>query len=125
MKSFPLIISIIFFAAGCMYPPKKFTEKRLVIGSKQSATIGELDMKITNGGCGRKWMTDNGGERPYCDLIVKFKDSTYRFGDSFEPLYIRNIKLVIDKMNPWGREEDSVPPGGCRIIVTKLDDQSR
>ncbi len=82
-------------------------------------------MTIINAGCGRKWMTGNGGERPYCDLMVKMKDSVYRFGDSFEPLYIKNIKLVIDKMNPWGREEDSVPPGGCRIIVTKLDDISR
>ena len=108
-----------------MYPPERFTEKRLVIGSKQSARIDELGMTISNGGCGRKWMANNGGERPYCDLMVKWNDTTYRFGDSFEPLYIRNLRLVIDKMNPWGREEDSVPPGGCRIIITRLDDLSR
>jgi hypothetical protein len=108
-----------------MYPPEKFTEKRLVIASKQTVSIKELNLSITNGGCGRKWMTDNGGERPYCDLTVKMKDSTWRFGDSFDPLYINNLKLVIDKMNPWGRTEDSVPPGGCRIIVTRLDDLSR
>jgi hypothetical protein len=125
MKQFILIIAVISFLAGCMYPPKKFTEKRLVIGSKRSVIISELDMTITNGGCGRKWMTGNGGERPYCELVVKIRDSTYRFGDSFAPLYIRNIKLVIDKMNPWGIEEDSVPAGGCRIIVTKLDDIAR
>jgi hypothetical protein len=110
---------------GCMYPPKKFTEKRLVIASNQTVSINELNMSISNGGCGRKWMTDNGSERPYYDLTVKMKDSTWHFGDSFDPLYIKNLKLVIDKMNPWGREEDSVPPGGCRIIVTKLDDLSR
>jgi hypothetical protein len=70
-------------------------------------------------------MANNGSERPYCDLTVKMKDSIYRFGDSFDPLYIKNLKLVIDKMNPWGREEDSVPPGGCRVTVTRLDDLSR
>lgn len=111
--------------AACMTPPEKFTEKRLVIGRKETVKIMELDMSITNGGCGRKWMANNGGERPYCELAVKVKDSTWHFGGSFEPLYIKNLKLVIDKMNPWGVEEDSVPPGGCRIIVTRLDDLSR
>ena len=111
--------------SSCMYPPKKFTEKRLVIASKQTASIEELNMTITNSGCGRKWMTDHGGERTYCDIIVKVKDSIWHFGDSFDPLYIRNLRLLIDKMNPWGREEDSIPPGGCRIIITRLDDLSR
>ncbi len=123
-------IGPIFFLVvnGCMYPPKKFTEKRLVIASNQTVSINELDMSITNGGCGRKWMVDDGKagvERPYCELVIKTKDSTWHFGDSFDPLYIKNLKLVIDKMNPWGREEDSVPPGGCRIIVTRLDGLSR
>ena len=120
------LAGILFLAvAGCMSTPEKFTEKRLVIASNQTVRIDELNMSITNGGCGRKWMADNGGERPYCELSVKMKDSTWHFGDSFDPLYIKNLKLVIEKMNPWGREEDSVPPGGCRIIVTKLDDLSR
>jgi hypothetical protein len=128
MKSKAVFFVIAYFLAifpACMYPPKKFTEKRLIIANKETASINELGMSITNGGCGRKWMTDNGGERPYCDITVKMKDSTWHFGDSFDPLYIKNLKLVIDKMNPWGREEDSVPPGGCRIIVSKLDDLSR
>ena len=116
---------LLMLMIGCMNPPKRFTEKRLVIASKESASIKELGMTITNGGCGRKWMTDNGGEKPYCDLTVNTKDSIYHFGDSFEPLYIKNIKLVVDKMNPWGREEDSVPAGGCRVIVTRLEDLSR
>ena len=120
----------IFFLVvlSCMYPPKKFTEKRLVIASKETVKINELDMSISNGGCGRKRIVEDGhaaGEKPYCELVVKIKDSTWNFGGSFEPLYIKNLKLVIDKMNPWGAWEDSVPPGGCRIIVTKLDDLSR
>jgi hypothetical protein len=95
--------------------------------------INELNMSITNGGCGRKWIMEKGKEgediegyeRAYCDVMVKTKDSTWRFGSSFKPLYIKNLKLVIDRMNPWGSWEDSVPPGGCRIIVTRLDDLSR
>lgn len=131
MKSKAIFFIIAFCLVtpvACMYPPKKFTEKRLVIASKETVRINELDMSITNGGCGRKWIVEDGkaaGERAYCDLVVKTKDSTWHFGGSFDPLYIKNLKLVIDKMNPRGREEDSVPPGGCRIIVTKLDDLSR
>ena len=110
---------------GCSNPPKPFTEKRIVLADKQTIRIEELDMTLTNRGCGRKWMMDKGGEKPYCGLEVKVEDSVYQFGDSFAPLFIRNLKLEIDKMNPWGREEDSVPPGGCRVIVKRLPDLSR
>src|SRR5436190_8291061 len=117
MKIFMPAVILLLLTGACMNPPKRFTEKRLVIASKGSARIEELNMTISNAGCGRKWMINNGGEKPFCDLMVKMNDSTYRFGDSFEPLYICNYKLVIDKMNPWGGWEDSVPPGGCRIII--------
>lgn len=123
--------SFLFFVlllTACMHPPKRFTEARLVIGSKESAGISELGMTIRNEGCGRKWISEGDKpsfERPFCNITVKYKDSTYYFGDSFAPLYITNLKLVIDKINPWGREEDSIPAGGCRIIVTRLDDLSR
>jgi len=122
-------MGICFLAmAACMSQPERFTEKRLVIARTQTVRIEELDMSITNGGCGRKWIIEDGkaaGEKPYCDLVVTTKDSSWHFGSSFDPLYIKNLKLVIDKMNPWGSEEDSVPPGGCRIIITRLDDLSR
>ena len=108
-----------------MYPPKKFTEKRLVIASKETVRINELDMTITNNGCERKWMTESDFPRVYCDLLVKTKDSTWHFGSSFSPLYINNLKLVIDQTNLWETKQDSIPPGGCRIIVTRLDDLSR
>lgn len=117
-----------FLAVGCMSRPEKFTEKRLIIASNQTEKINELNMSITNAGCGRKWISEDDKpayERAYCDLTVKLKDSIYHFGDSFSPLYIKNLKLVVDKMNPWGREEDSIPPGGCRITVTRLEDLSR
>lgn len=128
-------IRLIFISAcvyllvvGCMSRPDKFTEKKLIVASKQTVVIKELSMSITNAGCGRKWISEDDKpayERAYCDLTVKLKDSIYHFGDSFSPLYIKNLKLVVDKMNPWGREEDSIPPGGCRIIITRLDDLSR
>ncbi|HWR32449.1 MAG TPA: hypothetical protein VN451_02915 [Chitinophagaceae bacterium] len=111
-----------------MSRPEKFTERRLIIASRQTEKIEELYMSITNGGCGREWISEDSKpayERAYCDLTVKLKDSTYHFGDSFSPLYINNLKLVVDKMNPWGKEEDSIPPGGCRIIVTRMEDISR
>lgn len=119
---------LISLTAACMSRPEKFTEKRLIIAAKETVKINELAMSITNGGCGRKWISESNKpayESAYCELSVKTKDSTYRFGDSFSPLYIKNIKLVVDKMNPWGREEDSIPAGGCRIVVTRLEDLSR
>lgn len=119
---------VYLLAGGCMSRPEKFTEKKLIITSKQTISIKELGMSITNGGCGRKWISEDGKpayERAYCDLTLKMKDSTYHFGDSFSPFYIKNLKLVVDKMNPWGREEDSIPAGGCRIIITMLEDLSR
>ena len=116
-----IAIGLFFFSATvCKGQPGKFTEKKLVIGCKQTVNIKELDMSITNNGCGRQWLLSHG--KPgrlelYYDLVVKMKDSTYLFTDT---LYIRNLKLVIDKMNPWDKEEDGVPPGGCRVWVRKL-----
>jgi hypothetical protein len=117
-----LMIIIFFIAAGsCTMPVSEFTEKKLVIGSKQTVRIPELDLVITNNGCGRKWMMDNGGERPYCDLVFKRKDSVLQGGGDFKPVYLGNIEITIDKINPWGMEEDSIPPGGCRVRVRKVE----
>jgi hypothetical protein len=107
----------------CMHTPSRFTEKKLVIAAKQTVRVAGTGMSVTNEGCGRKWIGSE--ERPYCDISVTFKDSTYHFGQSFSPLFILNYKLEIEKMNPWGIEEDSVPAGGCRIRVVRLDDLSR
>ncbi|MEI2738273.1 MAG: hypothetical protein V9F01_05765 [Chitinophagaceae bacterium] len=81
-------------------------------------------MAITNNGCGRQWIEEDGKsgtEKPYCDLIIKYKDSIIHAGSDFKPVYIGNIEIVVDKMNPWGREEDSVPPGGCRVWVKRTE----
>lgn len=109
---------------ACMGPSKKFTEKKLVVRGNDSVRIPELDLMIVNHGCGRKWIMDDSNrsyEKPYCDLIFKVKDSVYRGGGDYEPVYIGNIKIVVDRINPWGREEDSVPGGGCRLWVSKIE----
>lgn len=102
-----------------MSPAGEFTDQRLVIANKETVRIKELDLSITNNGCGRQW--ESGEEKPYCELIIRRKDSTLRAGNNFKPVYIGNIEITIDRMNPWGREEDSVPPGGCRVWVRKLE----
>jgi hypothetical protein len=109
--------------AGCGNSEKQFTQKKLVIARNETAKVKELGLSITNNGCGREW--DDGGERPYCDLVIKHKDSTVHAGGDFKPVYIGNIEVTIDKMNPWGRIEDSVPPGGCRVVITRIIDIHR
>lgn len=126
MKNTPSLIAALLTASiltACGEPPPPFTEKQLVIGSKETIRIREIDLSITNNGCGRQW--EGEAEKPYCELVIKYKDSTFTAGDSFKPVYVGTIRIAIDKMNPWGRVEDSVPPGGCRIIVTKLPDTAR
>lgn len=122
MKSILHFIAItcaLFILAGCNSQlQKEFTERKLVIDSKQTVTVKELSLSITNNGCGREWVA--GAERPYCELVIRHKDSIIHAGGDFKPIYIANIEIKIDKMNPWGREEDSVPPGGCRLLVRKL-----
>ncbi len=113
------ITACFFITAGCSSQPKKFTDKKVVVASKETVKIKELDLSITNNGCGRQW--ESGGERPYCELIIKCKDSTIYAGGNFKPVYIGNIEITLDKINPWGREEDSVPPGGCRVWIRKLE----
>jgi hypothetical protein len=123
MRSLILIFFIAMQFCSCMHSPSRFSEKKFVIGAKQTVRVAEIGMSVTNEGCGRKWIGNE--ERPYCDISVRFKDSIYHFGESFAPLFILNYKLEIEKMNPWGREEDSVPAGGCRINIVRLDDLSR
>jgi hypothetical protein len=122
------IALLLLIIAGCMYPPKEFKDKRLVIGSGQTVHIEELGLSVTNKGCGREWTSENDQpayEKTFCEIDVKTYDSTYRFSHKSNTLFIKNIKLEIERMNPWGREEDSIPPGGCRLLVIKLPDTSR
>lgn len=119
------IVACFFTVAGCSsQAQKEFTEKKLVIASKQTAEVKELDLSITNNGCGRKWISEGDKpsfEQPYCDLVIKRKDSTIYAGGDFKPVYIGNIEITLDRINPWGVVEDSVPPGGCRVWIRKRE----
>lgn len=121
-------VSLFMLMSSCGNPSKPFTERKIIIGNKETIRISELDLSITNNGCGREWSSDGGHssfEKPYCELVIRRKDSTKHAGRNFDPVYIGNVKIEIDKMNPWSREEDSIPPGGCRVIVKKMDELSR
>jgi hypothetical protein len=80
-------------------------------------------MTITNNGCGRKWIVEGDHpafERAYCDIAINRGDKTIRAGNDSNPVYIGDVEIDIERMNPWGREEDSVPPGGCRLWVRRV-----
>lgn len=117
-------VSFLLFTGSCMYLPENFTEQALVIGKNETVSIPQLRLSITNKGCGRRRMGD-GIENLFCELEVKDKEQIYRFGDSFAPFYIGNIELRIDSINPGSAAGDSLPPGGCRVIVKRLPDLSR
>lgn len=120
-----LAISVCFFiTVGCSSQPKPFTERKIIIASKETVKVPELNLSITNNGCERQWTTEDGkagGESAYCGLVIQRKDSIIHAGSDFKPIYIGNVEITIDKMNPWGREEDSIPPGGCRVLVRKVE----
>jgi hypothetical protein len=122
--------AIIFFAmiSGCGNEPNPFTEATVVVASNQSVKVAEVNLTITNNGCGREWVSEDGSpafEKVMCKLVIKHKDSTIVANQHFSQIYFNNLKVQVDKMNPWGKEEDGVPPGGCRIIVTQLSEVSR
>jgi hypothetical protein len=113
----------LWLCTGCGQPPAAFKEKRVVIAPKETIQVHELNLSVTNEGCGRKWVSEEGKpayEQAYCGLVIKYKDSTVHSSNS-QPVYINDIVVRIDKMNPWGREEDSVPAGGCRVIISKVE----
>ena len=118
------IATCFFVAGGCSYPPKPFVERKIVIGNNETVKVPELNLSITNNGCGRKWVSDDGKpmyEKPFCGIVAKQKDSTITGGGDFKPIYVGNVEITIEKMNPWGVVEDSVPPGGCRVLIRKVD----
>ncbi len=121
MKSTILLVGSIgfFFAAiNCSSSQEEFTDSKFIIASKNTIKIKELDLSITNDGCGREWVGDM--EKPYCDLKIKFKDSAFSAGRDFKPIRFRNIEIEVDQMNPWNKEEDSIPPGGCSVWIRRV-----
>lgn len=121
-----LFASFIFTVQCSNNSIKEFSNKKIIIGSKETVKVKELDLIITNNGCGRKWIMNEknkgGSEVPYCELVIKYKDSTILAGNNFDAIQIGDAEITIDRMNPWGVLEDSVPPGACRLWVKKLTD---
>ena len=92
-------------------------DKKIIVGKEKTVQVKEAGITITNEGVGREF--GESGERPFYHISVKKGDSTYRFPQKFEALYVDDLQLQMDKVNPWEREEDSVPPGGCRIHIQR------
>lgn len=118
-----LLISIMCVLNSCA-DRETFTEKSFVIRNKQTITVNQLDLSITNNGCGRHWVNEDGKpgiERPFCEIKLKRGDKTAVMGNDFKPVYIGNLLVQLEKINPWQREEDSIPPGGCKVLVKLLD----
>lgn len=102
---------------------KDFKDTLIVVKKGETVKIKELGLKITNKGCGREWVSNDGGEsseRPVCELTYVLGDSTKHAGNSFKPVYFGNIEISIEKMNVWSKEEDGVPAGACRLLIKKL-----
>ncbi|MBK6825937.1 MAG: hypothetical protein IPG86_03225 [Chitinophagaceae bacterium] len=118
-----LLTPVVFFSACNHHPGSGFTEKKYILKREETIRIPELDLQISNKGCGRQWTGDS--ETPFCELELKATDTSFRFGQSFSPVYFRNLEIKVMQMNPWNREEDSIPPGGCRIWIHKLPDTAR
>lgn len=118
-----LLLPVSFFCACNQHPGIAFTEKTYILQREETIRIPELDIRISNKGCGRQWEGES--EVPYCELELKAADTTIQFGQSFAPVYFRNLEIKVMQMNPWNREEDSIPPGGCRVLVHKLPDTAR
>ena len=100
---------------------RTITERKLVVASKETVKVKDLDLEITNKGCGRKWISEGDNpsyEQAYCDIIIKHKDTLLAVGTA-ENYYAGDIEIILDRMNPWGREEDSVPAGGLRLIIRR------
>jgi hypothetical protein len=117
-----IVIVICSMISACMNRSEPFTEKKIIVASKQTVEIPEIDLSITNNGCGRKWVTEKDRpafERAYCDLVIQRDKTIIHAGNDSKPVYIGDLQIYIERMNPWGREEDSVPPGGCRLWIRR------
>ena len=60
-----LFIPVIFYSACNHHPGNSFTEKSYILKREQTIRIPELDLQISNKGCGRQW-TDQ-SETPFCE----------------------------------------------------------
>ncbi len=118
-----LTIVVMLASPGCGDRYRVFEDQRLIIPVNKTIRVKGADLSITNKGCGRKWMATEGKpayEQPYCSLELRYNGKTSLFSEGYGPFYAGEMEVRIEKMNPWGGEEDSIPPGGCRVLVRKV-----
>lgn len=101
---------------------KDINDTLVIVKRGETVKVKGLDLKITNKGCGREWVSDGGEsyEKPVCELAYVLGDSTKYGGRSYKPVYFGDIEISIEKMNVWNKEEDGVPGGACRLWIRKL-----
>lgn len=122
-----LLYSFLIAISSCSSSTNNFTDTSIIIKKGETIKVKGLGLKITNNGCGREWVSGSDGdayEKPVCGLKYVMDDSVKYAGDSFKPVYFGNIEIEIDQMNVWNKEEDSIPPGGCRLKIRKLEQSS-
>lgn len=93
---------------------------KYIIRANETVRIQGRSVQVTNKGCGRKWISNNNQpafESAYCDIVIKSDDSTINTSGDNDPYYIDDLEIMVDRMNPWGAMEDSVPAGAIRIAV--------
>lgn len=115
-----LCLSVVFSCAD----RQSFKEGKFIIPPRQTIQVSSIGLTITNQGCGRKWINEGnkpGYEKPYCDLVISKGEKTIMAGSDFQPVYLGNIQVQVEKINPWNTIEDSIPPGGCRVLVKLLE----
>jgi hypothetical protein len=112
-----LLLTGCFASCSSNSQTKLIMDKKIIVEDGKTVNIKEAGVSITNNGCGREW--GDFGERAYYHVRVKKGDSTYNMPERFQPLYIGELQLKVDKANVWHNMEDSVPPGACRIHIQR------
>ncbi len=117
------LIALLTLSAASCSSTKEFTDREIIVESKETVVIKELDLKITNKGCGRQWESKEGKEpyeTAYCELVYQLKDSVKYAGDSYKPVYFGDIEIKLTGMNPWSAAEKGIPGGGCRLSIKRI-----
>src|SRR5689334_3406589 len=102
------------------HSPVVFTEKVYFLNHDDSIYVNDLNVSIVNKGCGRQWRSGKGGppfETVWCLIQVRHKNEPVQVLNSEGKIYSGEAEITVEKVNPGGAIEDSIPPGGCRIRV--------
>ena len=122
IKTVTVLSSFLLVMQSCS-SQKDFNDTLVIVKKGETVKIKGLDLKITNSGCGRDWISNGGGESyevPSCDLIYEMGNTRINAGKSLKPLLFGDYEIQIDAMNVWSKEEEGLPGGACRISIKKI-----